>query len=418
VIKSLESFTYFGGTLRCEGVSLAEIADVYGTPTYVYSETSIRERYQALDAAYASVEHLICYALKANDNLAIARVLGELGAGIDVVSGGELFRARKAAFPSEKILFAGVGKTRQEIAEAIDADILMFNVESPGELAAVASVAEAKRRTARISVRVNPDVDPQTHPYISTGLKQNKFGVAAEEVVSLYRAARDHANLDPVGIQMHIGSQLVHTQPIADAVARLAELVRQLNDEGIRLRYFDIGGGLGIRYRDEEPEGPADLADQILPTIRELGLTFVCEPGRFIVGSSGILLTKALYRKCNGGKTFVIVDAAMNDLIRPSLYDAYHEIRPVAVRAGSGEVVDVVGPICESGDFLAQARELPPIEPEDLLAVMSAGAYGFVMASNYNARPRAAEVMVRGDRHRLIRRRESYADLIRAEEGL
>ena len=414
----MEPFTYRDGMLRCEGVSLAEIAEVYGTPTYVYSETSIRDRYQALDAAYASVEHLICYALKANDNLAIARVLGELGAGIDVVSGGELFRARKAGFPSEKILFAGVGKTRQEIAEAIDADILIFNVESPGELASIAALAEAKRRPARISVRVNPDVDPQTHPYISTGLKKNKFGVAAEEVLSLYRAARDHAYLEPVGIQMHIGSQLVHTQPIADAVARLAELVRQLNDEGIRLRYFDIGGGLGIRYRDEEPEGPANLADQILPTIRELGLTFLCEPGRFIVGSSGILLTRALYRKGNGGKTFVIVDAAMNDLIRPALYDAYHEIRPIVVRAGPGEVVDVVGPICESGDFLAHARELPPIEPEDLLAVMSAGAYGFAMASNYNARPRAAEVLVRGDDHRLIRRRESYADLIRAEEGL
>jgi diaminopimelate decarboxylase len=414
----LDAFSYRDGSLCCEDVSLADIADQYGTPTYVYSENAIRDRFRALDAAYAGVPHLICYALKANDNLAIARLLNDLGAGVDVVSGGELFKARRAGVPADRIIFAGIGKTRDEIAYALDEEIMLFNVESPDELAAIAAVAAEKGKTARVSVRVNPDVDPRTHPYISTGLQKNKFGVATDEVLDLYRTARDNPRLEPVGIQMHIGSQLVSAQPIVDAAARLVDLAEQLRREGIALRYFDIGGGLGIRYHDEAPEGPADLAPRILPAVRELGLTLLAEPGRFIVGNSGVLLTRVLYRKRTPKKRFVIVDAAMNDLIRPSLYDAYHEIKPVAERDGAAETVDVVGPICESGDFLAHDRALPSVTSGDLLAVMSAGAYGFAMASNYNARPRGAEVLVSGDRARLVRRRETYGDLIRAEEGL
>jgi len=413
----LEEFQYRGGSLACEGVSLAELAETYGTPLYVYSETSIRDRFRALDEAYAGVPHQICYAMKANDNLAITRLLAGLGAGADIVSGGELFRARKAGVPADRIIFAGVGKTRAEIAQAIDADVLLFNVESPAELEAIADVAREKDRVARIAVRVNPDVDPHTHPYISTGLKQNKFGVPADRVLDVYRRARDDRFLDPVGIQMHVGSQLVHVQPIVDAVARVVDLVARLRAEGVRLRYFDVGGGLGIRYRDEAPEGPSDLAERILPTMRELGVTLLCEPGRFIVGSAGVLLTRVVYRKENGVKTFVIVDAAMNDLIRPTLYAAHHEVRPVAPVAEQ-EVVDVVGPICESGDFFAKDRCVPVSRAGDLLAIMSAGAYGFVMASTYNARPRPAEVLVAGSQHRLIRRRETYQDLVSAEDGL
>ena len=417
VVDSLDEFQYQGGALACEDVSLAELAERYGTPLYVYSEKSIRDRYRALDEAYASIPHLICYAMKANDNLAIVRMLAGLGAGADIVSGGELFRARRAAVPGDRIIFAGVGKTRAEIAQAIDEDVLLFNVESPAELEAIAAVAREKGQPARVAVRVNPDVDPQTHPYISTGLKKNKFGVAADRVVEVYRRARDDEFLEPVGIQMHIGSQLVHLQPVVDAVERVAELVHQLRGEGVSLRYFDVGGGLGIRYRDEAPEGPSDLAERVLPTIRDLGMTLLCEPGRFIVGSAGALLTRVVYRKENGVKTFVIVDAAMNDLIRPSLYDAHHEIW--SVRPGdTSEVVDVVGPICESGDFFAHDRSLPVSDSGDLLAIMSAGAYGFAMASTYNARPRPAEVLVAGREHRLIRRRDTYEDLIRAEEGL
>jgi diaminopimelate decarboxylase len=411
----LNEFSYQNGVLHCEGVPLDEITRAQGTPTYVYSAGAIRDRYRALDEAYAGVPHQIHYALKANDSLAIARLLGDLGAGADVVSGGELFKARQAGIPADKIIFAGVGKTVEEIALALDEDIMLFNVESPAELETIGDLAAARGKVARISVRVNPDVDPQTHPYISTGLRKNKFGVPADQVLAVYHRAREHPALEPVGIQMHIGSQLVRVQPIVDAVDRLADLVAQLRGAGIDLRYLDVGGGLGIRYRDEEPEGPTALAEHVLPMIRELGVTLLSEPGRFLVGNAGVLLTRVVYRKQNGPKQFVVVDAAMNDLIRPSLYEAYHEIRPVREDRGAAETVDVVGPICESGDFFAHDRALPAVRAGDLLAIMSAGAYGFAMASNYNARPRAAEVLVSGDTARLVRRRETYDDLIRAE---
>lgn len=417
----MEEFTYRSGRLYGEEIPLAEIAEVYGTPTYVYSEAAIVDRFRALEAAYADVPHLICYALKANDNLAIAGTLARLGAGADVVSGGELFKAGRAGFPSDRIIFAGVGKTPEEIARALDAEILLFNVESPAEIAVIAAIAAEKEKVARVAIRVNPDVDPKTHPYISTGLKKNKFGIAADQVLDVYRWAAAHPNLEPIGIQMHIGSQLVAIQPIVDAVERVIALVTRLRGEGISLRYFDVGGGLGIRYRDEQPEGPAELTARILPMLRDLEVTVLCEPGRFIVGNAGVLLTRTVYTKNNGGKKFVIVDGAMNDLIRPSLYDAYHEIRTVVQGGRAGgqtEVVDIVGGVCESGDFFGHDRDLPVVDSGDLIAVMSAGAYGFAMSSNYNARPRPAEVLVSGAEHRLVRRRESYEDLIRAEEGL
>lgn len=417
----MEFFSHRAGVLSCEEVGLPEIAERYGTPAYVYSATSILDRFQALEDAYSSVPHLICYALKANDNLAIARLLADRGAGVDVVSGGEAFRALRAGFPASRMIFAGVGKTDREIREALDAQIMAFNVESSAELAAIERAASDMGRVARISIRVNPNVDPQTHPYISTGLKKSKFGVEASKVVELYRTARDSRNLEPIGIQMHIGSQLVHVQPIVDAVDRLADLVFVLRRNGIDVQYVDIGGGIGIRYHDEDPEGPGDLALHILPTIRDLNVKLVCEPGRFIVGNSGVLLTRVLYRKENGGKKFVIVDAAMNDLLRPSLYSAYHDIRPVCVNnaaVADHEIVDVVGPVCESGDFLAHDRPLAPSKAGDLFAVMSAGAYGFAMSSNYNARGRAAEVLVTGASARLVRRREEYEDLVRMEDGL
>ncbi|HLG51630.1 MAG TPA: diaminopimelate decarboxylase [Chloroflexota bacterium] len=414
----MDWFRYRGDALFCEEVPLAELGAIHGTPLYVYSARTIRERFAAIEAAYASVPHLICYAMKANDNLSIVRMLAERGAGVDIVSGGELFRARRAGVPADRIIFAGVGKTRAEIAHAVDEGVLLFNVESADELEVIAEVAAERRHTARVSVRVNPDVDPRTHPYISTGLRKNKFGIPSDQVLAVYRRARAAPFVEPIGIQMHIGSQLVQVQPIVDAVERLADLVQRLRREGIDIRYLDIGGGLGIRYRDENPEGPAVLAERILPTVRDLGVTLLCEPGRFLVGSAGALLTRVLYRKENGAKIFIIVDAAMNDLIRPALYDAYHEIWPVRRTDEPSEVVDVVGPVCESGDFFAHDRPLPRTQAGDLLAVLCAGAYGFSMASTYNARPRPAEVLVTDSTYRLIRRRETYEDLVRTEEGL
>lgn len=411
----MESITYRGGYLHCEDVDLRSIADLAGTPTYVYSQTSVVQRYENIRRAFADYPHLVCFALKANSNLALGKLLAERGAGADIVSGGELYRALKMGIDPRRVIFAGVGKTEIEIAEALQAGILMFNVESEDELLAIDRVAGALGKIAPVALRVNPDVDPQTHPYISTGLKKAKFGIAGEEIIRLYKLARDLPHVEPVGIQMHIGSQLVHVQPIADAVAKLVDLVTQLRREGITLRYLDIGGGMGITYRDEQPEGPDRLASIVLPLIRETGCTLLLEPGRYIVGNGGGLLTRVLYTKDNGIKKFVIVDAAMNDLIRPSLYDAYHEIHSVQ-QISEQETVDVVGPVCESGDFFARERSIPQVKPGDLLLIGSAGAYGFTMSSNYNARPRAAEVLIHGANARIVRRRETYEDLVRGEE--
>jgi diaminopimelate decarboxylase len=404
------------GELYCEDVPVARLAREVGTPLYVYSRAALVNRFQAFAEAFAGVPHLVCFAMKANGNLATLRLFASLGGGADVVSGGELFRALKAEVPPARIVFAGVGKSRDEIAYALKSDILMFNVESVPELHLVNAVAGEMGARARVALRVNPNVDPKTHPYISTGLQQNKFGIdigQAEEAFALTRSLR---HVEVVGVHQHIGSQITEVEPFVDAIGRVAELMRGLRARGYGIRYLDIGGGLGITYHDETPPIPREMAQAVLPIIRDLGCTVVMEPGRFLVGNAGILVTRVLYVKPTPAKNFVIVDAGMNDLARPSLYNAYHAIQPVRPRPRNGTMVaDVVGPICESGDFLAKDRELPAAEPGDLLAVMSAGAYGFSMSSNYNARPRPAEVLVGGDRYAVIRNRESYEDLIRGE---
>ena len=344
-------------------------------------------------------------------------MLAKAGAGADIVSGGELYRALRAGVPPKKIIFSGVGKSRDEMREALKADILMFNVESRAELRVLDEVAREAGVRAPVALRVNPDVDPQTHPYIATGLKTSKFGIPYDEALEAYEEAAKLGGLEVIGADMHIGSQLTKATPVADAVARVVALAKALRERRIEIRMIDIGGGLGIRYRDETPPTHQEFATLLLPALREAGVTVLLEPGRSIVGNAGVLLTRVLYRKDTGTKKFVVVDGAMNDLIRPSLYGSYHEIVPVDEkrRTGERESVDVVGPICESGDFLAKDRELARAEQEDLLAVMSAGAYGFVMASNYNTRPRAVEVLVDGDRYTIVRRRETYEDLVAGE---
>lgn len=412
----MEQFQHRGGELYCESVALRQIAEALGTPTYVYSKTAILESFRAYDRAFAEVPHLVCYAMKANSNLAILAALAKAGAGVDVVSGGELFRALRAGVPAKRIIFAGVGKTREEMREALKAEILAFNVESSAELRVLDQVAQEMGARAPVSLRVNPDVDPETHPYISTGLRSSKFGIPAADALNEYEAAAAMAGIEVMGVQMHIGSQLTKTSPFADSVARVAAVVKELRERRIEIKTVDVGGGLGIRYKDETPPSHAEYARTLLPALRELEVTVLMEPGRSIVGNAGVLLTRALYRKKTPDKRFLIVDAAMNDLIRPSLYEAYHEIRPVKETAGAPmETVDVVGPVCESGDFLALDREMPEVAEGDLLAVMSAGAYGFAMASQYNARPRAAEVLVEGATYRVVRRRETYDDLIAGE---
>jgi diaminopimelate decarboxylase len=412
----MDPFQYRAGELHCEGVPLRQIADALGTPTYVYSKTAILSSFRAYDRAFAEVPHLVCYAVKANGNLAVLAALARAGAGADVVSGGELFRALRAGIPARRIIFAGIGKTREEMREALKAEILMFNVESSAEIRALDQVAQEMGARAPVSLRVNPDVDPQTHPYISTGLRASKFGIPVVDALREYEVAAAMAGIEIVGVQMHIGSQLTKASPFADSLARIAAVVKELRERRIEIRAVDVGGGLGIRYRDESPPSPEEYARTLLPMLRELEVTVLLEPGRSIVGTAGVLLTRTLYTKRTPDKRFVIVDAAMNDLIRPSLYEAYHEIQPVKGAPGAPtQRVDVVGPVCESGDFLAQDREMAEVAEGDLLAVMSAGAYGFAMASQYNARSRAAEVLVEGDTYRVVRRRETYEDLIAGE---
>jgi diaminopimelate decarboxylase len=412
-----ETFTYRNGELVCEGVSLRALADDVGTPAYVYSRAAILASFTAYDQAFGAIPHVVCYAVKANANLGVLATLARAGAGADIVSGGELFRALRAGFPPRKIIFSGVGKTREEMHEALKAEILCFNVESLSELRALDEVARAMGTRAPVGLRVNPDVDPQTHPYISTGLRTAKFGIPIDQALAAYDEAARRPGIEVVAAQMHIGSQLTRTAPYADAIDRLAALVTTLRERGVPIRMVDVGGGLGIRYRDEAPPSQGEYAAVFLRALRALDVTVVVEPGRSIVGNAGVLLTRALYRKETADKKFLVVDAAMNDLVRPAMYGAYHEIRPVDERraGGAAETVDVVGPICESGDFLAKDRPLPRVEEGDLLAVMSAGAYGFVMASQYNARPRAPEVLVDGDRYTIVRRRETYEDLVAGE---
>jgi diaminopimelate decarboxylase len=412
-------FQHHGDDLYCEDVSVARIAEEVGTPVYIYSHATLTRHFQALDEAFSFVPHLICFALKANANLAVLKLFADLGGGLDVVSGGELYRGIAAGVPPERIVYAGVGKTRDEIAYALKSGILMFNVESDQELRRISEIATEQGCTARIALRVNPDVDPKTHPYIATGLKQSKFGIDIGRALEEYEAAKKLPGLEVVGIHQHIGSQITKIQPFVDSLTRTVSLVRQLREQGTDIRYIDIGGGLGITYNDETPPLPLEFAQALVSVIRDLNATVILEPGRVLVGNAGILVTRVLYTKQSAVKKFVVVDAGMNDLARPSLYGSYHAIWRVHRVAGRDEVkVDVVGPICESGDFLAKDRVLSRFEPGELMAVMSAGAYGHTMSSNYNARPRAPEVMVRGSQYYVVRERETYADLVRGERTL
>ncbi|HEX4457073.1 MAG TPA: diaminopimelate decarboxylase [Polyangia bacterium] len=416
----MHHFQYRGDELYCEDVPLAKIAAEVGSPVYVYSHATLQRHYRVFDGALAKHRHIICYSVKANSNLAVLRTLVGLGAGVDTVSRGEIFRALKVGADPKKIVFSGVGKRDDEIAYALDAGILAFNVESLSELHAIERVAAKVGKKAPISLRVNPDVDAQTHPYISTGLKKNKFGIAVTQARAAYAEARGLPHLEIVGLDCHIGSQLTKTSPFKDAIARLGELTRSLVLDGIDIRYVDIGGGLGIPYDQEDPPSPDDYGraiEESMQAFAGLDVTLICEPGRVIVGNAGVLVTKTLYLKQGEIKNFVIVDAAMNDLIRPAFYDSYHAIWPVQKRAGEAYVADVVGPICETGDFLARDRSLAQRPAEgDLLALMSAGANGFTMSSNYNPRPRVAEVMVKGAEFAVVRKREELEDLVRGEE--
>jgi diaminopimelate decarboxylase len=411
----MDYFDYRDGELWAEQVRVRDLAERFGTPLYVYSARTLARHYRAFDSAMQGLDHLTCFSVKANGNVGLLRLMGRLGAGVDIVSGGELHRALKAGIEPRKIVFSGVGKQEHEIREALATDILMFNVESAQEMEMIGRIAAEMSREARISIRINPDVDPKTHPYISTGLKKNKFGLDILEATGLYLLAKEMPFLEPVGIDCHIGSQLTQIGPFAEALGKLLDFVDQLRQSGVTIRYFDLGGGLGITYNDEEPPLPEELGRVIAKSLAGKPLTVILEPGRAIAGNAGILVTRVLYTKRTPVKKFVIVDAAMNDLVRPSFYGAYHRIGEVSPQARQLEVVDVVGPICESSDFLAQDRALPALKPGERLAVFSAGAYGFTMSSQYNSRPRAAEVMVDGDQTALIRRRETYDDLIALE---
>lgn len=411
----MNHFQYRQGELYCEEVPLAELVQEYGTPLYVYSHATFERHFRVFDGAFADVPHLTCYAVKANSNLALLSLVAQWGGGMDIVSGGELFRAIAAGADPRKIVYAGVGKTEREIEEALKTGILMFNVESTEELERIDAVARRLGLRAPVALRVNPAIDPKTHKYIATGLKESKFGIQSEHVVQSYRHALAMSGLEVVGVHIHIGSQITETAPFTAALEKLAALAEQIRGLGVDLRYIDIGGGLGITYDQEEPPEPAGFASELLPLLKGLKGTIVTEPGRVLVGNAGVLLTRVLYRKGSGEKKFFIVDAGMNDLMRPSLYNSHHHIRPLLERTYGSEKVDVVGPICESGDFLAKDRVLPIVDPGEYLAVGSAGAYGFSMSSNYNSRPRAAEVLVKGSSHAVVRRRETYEDLVRGE---
>jgi diaminopimelate decarboxylase len=404
-----------GEELICDGVRLAELCERHGTPLYAYSAGAVRAAYAGYSGAFASVPHRICYALKANGTGAVLRLLRQLGAGADVVSGGELRAALRAGFAPGSIVFSGVGKTADELALGVESDIAAFNAESEDELSRIAAVARRLGRRARVALRVNPDIDARSHPYISTGKKDNKFGVDIAVAEEVLLRARDQS-LAIVGVQCHIGSQITEVAPLGEAARALAALSRRLIDAGLRLQTIDLGGGLGVDYAGRPGPTPADLAAQILPALQGLPLELWLEPGRYLIARAGVLLTRVLLVKEGRGKRFVVVDAAMNDLLRPALYQAFHRIEPVARRPGAQlQVADVVGPVGETGDFMARDRELPQVAAGDLLAVLDTGAYGFAMASNYNLRPRAAEVMVDAGEAQLIRRRESFDDLVRTE---
>jgi len=408
-------FARRGSELYCDGCSLQEAAARFGTPLYVYSKATLSGAYQDYTRAFTALPHRICYALKANSSGALLRILARLGAGADIVSGGELRAALRAGFPPERIVFSGVGKSEAEIRAGLEAGIGQFNAESGEELARIAAAAVAAGRTAQVTLRVNPDIDARSHPYVATGLRESKFGVDIAEAPELLRRARGLPGLQITGLQCHIGSQITELGPLAAAARALAELSRRLLAEGFGLRTLDIGGGLGVDYDGRGAPDPAALAETVRPALQGLPLLLLLEPGRSLVARAGALLTRVLSLKRQPAKRFVIVDAGMNDLLRPALYQAFHAIEPVTLRAGAGLHADVVGPVCESGDFLARGRELPALEAGDLLLVRDAGAYGFCMSSNYNLRPRAGEALAEEGRWRLIRRRETFEDMVATE---
>jgi diaminopimelate decarboxylase len=402
--------------LCAEKVRLADLARAYGTPLYVYSTATLRRHWSVLNRSLTGVRHLVCYAAKANGNLAVLDLFARLGAGFDIVSGGELYRVLKAGGDPRKVVYSGVGKSDEEIAFALSQRVKCINVESGPELGRVSVVARRLRVRAPVALRVNPDVDPRTHPYIATGLKKSKFGVSVEDARRLYLVAAKDPAIDVRGIACHIGSQITTVAPFLDAIARVRTLARKLTGLGLDVRHLDIGGGLGIQYRDEAPPHPDEYGAAVRRAMKGFRGEVVLEPGRVLVGNAGVLLTRVLYVKRSGRKVFAVVDAAMNDLVRPSLYGAHHDIELVGSEMRSPGTVDVVGPVCESSDFLARGRKMPVPDAGDLLCVRSAGAYGFSMSSNYNARPRAAELLVSGDAARLVRRREAWPDLVRGEK--
>jgi len=411
-------FNYQRGELFCESTPISEVVQELGTPLYLYSYHSLINNYRKVKNAFHKLSPLICHALKANGNLTISRLLAREGAGCDIVSGGELYKALRAGFPAQRIVFAGPGKNEKEIEYALKENIFIFNVESASELKLIEQIAERMSCTARISLRINPDVDAETHHYITTGKKENKFGICFEEAEKLYLNIKNSSLLEAVGIHFHLGSQITSPEPYLGALENIFNFFKTLKEKGLNLKYMDIGGGFGISYEEGKPPlNIKELAERIHLLIKKSGMKLILEPGRFLVGPGGSLVTEVLYKKNRGEKTFIIVDAGMNDLIRPSLYGAFHQIKKLKepYNKDSLEVVDVVGPICESGDFFAKDRKLPPIKEGEYLAIMDAGAYGFSMSSSYNAQPRPSEVLIKDDRWWIIRERETYPDLIRGE---
>ncbi len=411
----MHHFNYRDNELYCEDVAIQKIAEDIDTPFYLYSHATIKRHYTAFDDAFNGVDRLVCYSAKANASLAILKLMKNMGSGLDIVSGGELYRGLAAGFTPDRIVYSGVGKRIDEIDYALNSDVLMFNVESFEELKLIDKRAGILKCKAPIAIRVNPDVDPKTHPYISTGLKKNKFGIDTLGALEGYKYANTLKNIRIIGIDCHIGSQITEVQPFADALKSLITLFGELIKLGIEIKFLDMGGGLGITYDDETPPQLTEYARAIVDALEPTALKLILEPGRVIVGNAGILVTRALYRKLGGAKNFIIVDAGMNDLMRPALYQAYHAIQPVVLSEREELVADIVGPICESSDFLAQDRRVAAVENGALLAVMSAGAYSFAMASNYNSRPKVAEVMVSGGQYEVIRKRQGYPDLVDGE---
>ncbi|MBM3235729.1 diaminopimelate decarboxylase [Candidatus Poribacteria bacterium] len=411
----MDFFEYRNGKLYCEEVKVANICEAVGTPVYVYSHRTLVDHYRKLDTAFAEIAHLICFSVKSNSNIAVIRTLVKEGAGTDIVSGGELFRALKAGVDPQKVVYAGVGKSMAEIEYALNSNILMFNVESIPEVYAINEVARCLGKIAKIAFRVNPDVEADTHHHITTGKKENKFGIDINFAVEIFKEANGLPNLDVCGVHVHIGSQIVSSEPYVKSLEKLVPLIDELRKNNINIQNLNIGGGLGVIYLDEEPQFANDFAAAILPMVKATNCRLMLEPGRFITGNSGILLTKVLYIKRTATKNFVIVDAAMNDLVRPALYEAYHRIKPVKITSDEEELVDVVGPVCESSDFFAKDRNVLKVQQGDYLSLFTAGAYGFAMASNYNSRPRAAEVLVKDDQYFIVRERETYKDLIKGE---